>query len=96
MYIMLITYSFDTDYVSVPCETEQEAIKKMEEYLENEIEVTADECGYRPTVVDTETVTEKILVYESELDEPMRYKLYDHAIYKVIDVNHNYEGRMNL
>lgn len=83
MYIMLITYSFDTDYIVVRCETEKEAINKLNEYLNEEIEVVKDESEYTP-IVREHMDTLKELIYE-EAEEYIDSDS-DIAEYRVIEV----------
>lgn len=89
-YILLIIYSFTTDYIALPCKTEKEAIEKLDEYLNTEIETVKKESGYEPIKIrHDETETE--LVYESDkafIDEDS-----DKAIYKVIEIEHGCQTR---
>ena len=83
MYIMLITYSFDSDYVAVRCETEKEAIDKLNEYLNEEIETVEEESEYTP-IVREHMDTLKELIYEE--DEAYIDSNTDIAEYRVIEV----------
>ena len=80
MFIMLITYSFDTDYVSVPCKTEEEALCVLHKYMQDEIKVTQEEREYTPQVIKMSD-TEYYL-----------YSDHDYAVYKVIEARHNCVG----
>lgn len=89
-FLMLITYSFDIDYVAVPCETEEDAIREMDRYLETEIGIVKNEHDYTPIVL-TMSETEKILVYE-DIERGINetnYMPFDHAVYKVVEISHN-------
>ena len=89
-FLMLITYSFDVDYVAVPCKTEEDAIQEMARYLETETGIVKSEHGYTPLVI-TMSETEKVLVYEdieSGINET-NYMPFNHAVYKTIEINHN-------
>ena len=91
-FIMLITYSFDTDYVCVPCETEEEAVRVMQKYLDNEIGIVREEQGYAPQVIKTGE-TEIVLSYADERYygkvDAGSYSDHDYAVYKVIEIGHN-------
>ena len=84
-FIMLITYSFDTEYVSVPCDTDEEAIAKLREYLAEETEIVEREFGYTP-VVREHSDTEVELFYIDDLDYVDSDT--DIATYKVIEIDH--------
>jgi predicted RNase H-like HicB family nuclease len=85
-YIMLITYSFDGDYVSVPCETEEEAIQKMNEYLKEEVETVIKESEYIPIVKRYDDSLEAELFY---IDNEMYIDTNtDIGRYKVIKIDH--------
>jgi hypothetical protein len=83
MFVMLITYSFDSDYVAVKCETEKEAIDKLNEYLDEEIKTVEEESEYTP-VVREHMDTLKELIYEE--DEAYIDSDTDIAEYRVIEV----------
>lgn len=83
MFVMLITYSFDSDYVAVKCETEKEAIDKLNEYLDEEIKTVEKESEYTP-VVREHMDTLKELIYEE--DEACIDSDTDIAEYRVIEV----------
>lgn len=91
-FMMLITYSFDTDYVCVPCETEEEAVRVMHKYLDDEIGIVREEQGYTPQVIKTGE-TETILSYADEecygRIDAGNYSEHDYAVYKVIEIGHN-------
>ncbi len=90
-YLMLITYSFDTEYVAVPCDTEEEAIKVLNKYLDEEIRTVIEESDYAPTVREFDE-TEKELSYESEAElinmSAKELLNVDKATYKVIEIGH--------
>ena len=50
MYIFTITYNFDTDSVVRKCETKEETLKIMHEYLNEEIKTIKNESEYTPSV----------------------------------------------
>ena len=77
---MLIEYSFDLDYVAVPCSSEREAIKIRDEYIYKEIEEERNTIGYTPIVRR----------YEDDLTVDLVYSHDDVATYRVIEIGHNY------
>lgn len=83
-YIMVITYSWDTAYVAVPCNTYEDAVETLNSYLKEEIETIKEECEYEPIVWER-TVDLKELVYE-ESDLYIDSKT-DVAEYRVIEVS---------
>ena len=97
-YELLITYSFDADYVSVPCETEDEAIEAMKEDIRRERAIIKEEHGYVPKVLNI-SETEKYLVYCPEDENPetvdvddwKSYLTEDFTVYMVIETGHNSE-----
>lgn len=90
-YIVVITYNFDTDFVAVKCKTYEEAVEKLNELLNEEIETVKRENEYTPSVLRF-TDDDVILVYESgyTLDSKnvstREHLLQDCAFYKVIEV----------
>lgn len=91
-FMMLITYSLDTDYVCVPCETKEEAVRVMQKYLDDEIGIVREKQGYTPQVIKTGE-TETILSYADEecygRVDAGNYSDHDYAVYKVIEIGHN-------
>ena len=78
-HIMLITYSFDSDYVSIPCPSEEEAIKLLHEYLNEEVNITENECEYTP-IIREYSDDEIELIYSGD----------DVATYRVVEIDHGY------
>ena len=90
-YTMLILYSFDSDYVSVPCDSFDEGLKIMNYCIEKEKHIVETESEYHPTILELAT-GEKIFSYtDSEFYDirPDNYHEHDYALYKVIEINHN-------
>lgn len=91
-YVMLITYSFDTEYIAIPTETEAEAIDTLHMYLNDEVEYVKIADEYNPVVIKM-SETEIVLVYfnqefESEPISADNYYEHDHSVYKVIEIGH--------
>lgn len=91
-YIVVITYNFDTDFVAVKCKTYEEAVEKLNELLNEEIEIVKRESEYTPSVLRF-TDDDVTLVYESGYTlNYMReksikyYLLQDCAFYRVVEV----------
>ena len=95
MFIMLIAYSFDTDYVSVPCKTEEEALCVLHKYMQDEIKITQKEREYTPQVIKMSD-TEYYLSYADAeycgIVDAGNYSDHDYAVYKVIEARHNCVG----
>ena len=92
-YTMLITYSFDIDYVSVPCSTEAEARMWLEKYLNEEIGTIERESGYKARVIRFSS-TEIVLVYGDGNDTvgPDDYYEHDYAMYKIVEIEHGHHA----
>lgn len=90
-YIVVITYNFDTDFVAVKCKTYEEAVEKLNELLNEEIETVKRENEYTPSVLRF-TDDDVTLVYESGYTLDLKnvstreYFLQDCAFYKIIEV----------
>lgn len=90
-YIVVITYNFDTDFVAIKCKTYEEAVEKLNELLNEEIEIVKRENEYTPSVLRFAD-DDVILVYESGYTLDLKnvstreYLLQDCALYKVIEV----------
>ena len=91
-YIVVITYNFDSDAVSEKCKTYEEAVKKLNELLNTEIETVKKESKYTPSVLRfaDDDVT---LVYGSGYtlnyikEKSIRYYLLqDCAFYRIIEI----------
>ena len=46
--LMLVTYSFNQNYIAVPCESEYEAQEFIKKYIDEEIEKVKKEYHYTP------------------------------------------------
>lgn len=91
-YIVVITYNFDTDFVAIKCKTYEEAVEKLNELLNEEIEIVKRESEYTPSVLRF-TDDDVTLVYGSGYtlnymrEKSIRYYLLqDCAFYKIIEV----------
>lgn len=90
-YIVVITYNFDTDFVAIKCKTYEEAVEKLNELLNEEIEIVKRENEYTPSVLRFAD-DDVILVYESGYTLDLKnvstreYLLQDCAFYKVIEI----------
>lgn len=91
IYIFSITYNFDGDYVAKKCNTYEEAVRLLNEYLEEEIQTIKKECEYDPSVLqwDEDDVT---LVYaegyttDARENQNGNYATEDCAYYRVFEV----------
>lgn len=91
-YIVVIIYNFDTDFVAEKCKTYEEAVEKLNELLNEEIEIVKRESEYTPSVLRF-TDDDVTLVYGSGYtlnymrEKSIRYYLLqDCAFYKIIEV----------
>ena len=86
-HIMLITYSFDSDYIAVPCTSKQEAINQLHKYLNKEVETVIHESEYEPIVREhLDTLVE--LIYTE--DEGYVDSNTDITTYRIIEIGNGY------
>lgn len=88
MYIFTITYNFDGSSVAKKCETMEEAIKTLHEYLDEEVCTVKKESGYEPSVLKW-SEDDVVLVYAEDYTKEMRnrnYALEDCAYYRIFEV----------
>ena len=80
-YVMIIIYNFDGDSVTKGFKTREEAIRCMNDFLNEEVETNMRENGYKPLVQkwNEDDIT---LVYAEE-DAPDTDKAY----YRVHEIN---------
>ncbi len=62
--LMLVTYSFNQNYIAVPCESEYEAQACIKKYIDEEIEKVKKEYHYTPLTY-SETDDNVTLFYTS-------------------------------
>lgn len=88
IYIFTITYNFDGDKIVKKCNTYEEAVKMLNDFLKEEVQIIRTESGYNPCVLDWEE-DDVTLVYAegySKDDENMNYGVEDCAYYKIFEV----------
>lgn len=51
IYIFSITYNFDSDYIAKKCDTYEEALAMLNDYLKKEIKIISEEFDYTPSVL---------------------------------------------
>ena len=87
LFIFTITYNFDGDYVAKKCDTYEEAVKTLKEYLTTEIKVIKEDCDYTPSVLQFEE-DDVLLVYnEGYVFSGNRdYALEDCAHYRIFEI----------
>lgn len=84
-FAMIITYSFDSDYVAFPCATQDEAQAVLEDYLAEEIETVRTESGYDP-IVRRESDGSAVLIYA---DDEAFEEDADRAEYRTFEIPHS-------
>lgn len=72
-YLVVVTYSFDSDYMAYPCKTETEAINKMEELLMQEVKTTIKEGESVEIIAHTNIDVELV----SDIDDKMFYRVFE-------------------
>ena len=83
IYIFTITYSFDGDYVAKKCGSYEEAIKMLNDYLEEEIKTVENEQEYTPSVIK-DSEDDVTLIYAEGFTE--NYHTEDYACYRIFEV----------
>lgn len=88
MYILAITYNFDGEYIAKKCKTYEDAIKMLNDYLEEEVRIVKTESEYKPSVLRWEE-DDVTLVYASgytKEETNRNYATEDCAYYRVFEV----------
>lgn len=63
--LMLVTYSFNQEYIAVPCDSEDEAKECIKKHISDEIKRVEEELHYTP-ITYSETDDNVTLLYTSE------------------------------
>lgn len=88
MFIFTITYNFDGSSVAKKCDTMEEAVKMLQEYLSKEVNTIKAESGYEPSVIDW-SEDDIVLVYAEGYTKDTKdrnYALEDCAYYRIFEV----------
>lgn len=88
MFIFTITYNFDGSSVAKKCDTMEEAVKTLQEYLSEEVNAVKAESGYEPSVIDW-SEDDVVLVYAEGYTKDTKdrnYALEDCAYYRIFEV----------
>lgn len=88
IYIVTITYNYEGGYVAKKCDTYEEAVKLLNDFLKEEVQTVRTECGYTPSVLEwgEDDIT---LVYAdgySEDDLKGNYNSEDCVYYRIFEV----------
>ena len=88
MYVLTISYNFDTDYIARRYSTYKEALIALKDYLLEEIKIVRNECEYEPSVLKwaEDDIT---LVYAEAytIEEKNReYAKEDCAFYRIFSI----------
>ena len=88
IYIFNVTYNFDGDYIAKKCNTYDEALAMLNDFLEKEVQEVVAGSEYNPSVLrwSEDDVT---LVYAegySTEEINMNYNTEDCAYYKIFEV----------
>lgn len=88
MYILAITYNFDGGYVAKKYETYEDAIKMLNDYLEEEVRIVKTESEYEPSVLRWEEDDVTLVYASGYTKEEMNrnYATEDCAYYRVFEV----------
>lgn len=84
MYIFTITYNFDGSSVAKKCETMEEAIKTLHEYLDEEVNIIKNESEYEPSVLDW-SEDDVVLVYAEGYTKEQKIEIMHWKIVLIIE-----------
>ena len=93
-YLMLIMYSYDCDYVAVPCNSKEEAEEWRNKYLEDEIKTVKKENGYTPVIEEIEEEDSVKFIYMDEEEYDRGYGDEDFSIYRIIKIGHGHHPEL--
>lgn len=88
MFIFTITHNFDGSSVAKKCDTMEEAVKMLQEYLSEEVNAVKAESGYEPSVIDW-SEDDVVLVYAEGYTKDTidrSYALEDCTYYRIFEV----------
>ena len=83
IYIFTITYSFDSNYFARKCNSYEEAVKILDNILQEEIKTVQNENGYTPSVIK-QSEDEATLIYAEGKKE--NHYTEDFSTYKIFEV----------
>ena len=88
MYILAITYNFDGGYVAKKCKTYEDAVKMLNDFLREEIEIVKTESEYEPSVLRWEEDDVTLVYASGYTKEEMNgnYAIEDCAYYKILKI----------
>ena len=88
MYVLAITYNFDGGYVAKKCETYEDAIKLLNDYLEEEVRIVKTESEYEPSVLKWEEDDVTLVYASGYTKEEMNRNdtIEDCVYYKILEI----------
>ena len=88
MYILAITYNFDGGYVAKKCKTYEDAVKMLNDFLREEIEIVKTESEYEPSVLRWEEDDVTLVYASGYTKEEMNrnYAIEDCVYYKIFEI----------
>ena len=88
MYILPITYNQHGGYVAKKCKTYEDAIKMLNDFLREEIEIVKTESEYEPSVLRWEEDDVTLVYASGYTKEEMNrnYAIEDCAYYKILKI----------
>ena len=86
-YVFTITYNFDPESVAKLCKTHEEAVRRLREYLEAEINTIKTEQDYDPSILEW-SEDDVVFVYAAgyEKGDDRNYALEDCAYYRIFEL----------
>ena len=88
MYILVITCNFDGGYVAKKCKTYEDAVKMLNDFSRDEIEIVNTESEYEPSVLRWEEDDVTLVYASGYTKEEMNrnYAIEDCAYYKILKI----------
>ena len=91
IYIFTITYNFDEDSVVKKCDTYEEAVNMLDNFLEEEVQIVRTESEYEPSVLKWNEDDVTLVYAEGYTTNPIENKdraflREDCAYYRIFEV----------
>lgn len=91
IYIFTITYNFDGDSVVKKCDTYEEAVNMLDNFLEEEVQIVRTESEYEPSVLKWNEDDVTLVYAEGYTTNPIENKdraflREDCAYYRIFEV----------
>ena len=88
IYIFNVTYNFDEEYIAKKCDTYDEALAMLNDFLKKEVQEVVDGNEYNPSVLKWSDDDVTLVYAEGYTIEEisMNYNVEDCAYYRIFEV----------